>query len=215
MSNLPSIDMNRFVDLVNKYFNKNDINVIMDIGSMDGGDAVFFKKYFDHALVYSIEGLPENYDKFIKNLDDVIGIKSVMANYDGTCKYHQKNINGIHGIYDRGQSYGNKIIDLECVRLDTLCKIYNIKQPDMIKIDVEGATFDVLEGCGDLINNIKIMHIETETYPFFRNQRLHDEVCEWLSNKNFRCIDVTFAEITPKCFQSDSVWINKKFMKDL
>jgi hypothetical protein len=57
------------------------------------------------------------------------------------------------------------------------------------------------------------MHIETETSPFFKGQILHTDVCKLLEQNNFECIDITFVEITDNAFQSDSVWINKKYKK--
>ena len=31
---------------------------------------------------------------------------------------------------------------------------------------------------------------------------------------NFKLVDITFAEITKECYQSDSVWVNKNFTKN-
>jgi len=56
-------------------------------------------------------------------------------------------------------------------------KKYNIPNIDMLKIDVEGATYDLLLSLEENLSNIKIMHIETETYPFFEGQTLHNDVC--------------------------------------
>jgi hypothetical protein len=55
------------------------------------------------------------------------------------------------------------------------------------------------------------MHIETETYPFFNGQTLYIDVCQLLEKNNFECIDITFVEITQNAFQSDSVWVNKRY----
>jgi len=97
--------------------------------------------------------------------------------------------------------------------MDTIMKKNDIKSIDVIKIDVEGATLDLLQSFSDdQLQGIKIMHIETETYPFFKGQKLHEEVCAFLENNDFKCVDMTYAEITPGCYQSDSVWVNKKFI---
>ena len=56
-------------------------------------------------------------------------------------------------------------------------KKYNIPNIDILKIDVEGATYDLF-----LIKN------------------------------NFILIDITFCEITPNNYQSDSVWINNNIL---
>jgi len=92
-------------------------------------------------------------------------------------------------------------------------KKYSITEIDVIKIDVEGATLDLLQSLEDNLKNIKIMHIETETYPFFSGQKLHEDVCNFLIDNNFVLIDITFVEIIPNKYQSDSVWVNKQFIK--
>ena len=150
--------------------------------------------------------------KIIHNTQ-ITPINAVIANYDGYIKYYQKDINGIHGIYNRGDEYGNTILTLPCYKMSTIMKKYNIPHIDILKIDVEGATYDLLLSLEDLLSNIKIMHIETETYPFFQGQTLHNEVCLFLKKNNFILLDITFAEIIPNNYQSDSVWINEKFYK--
>lgn len=209
------ITMEDFYNLCNKYLETDEISVIVDAGTMDGGDALYFKNKYNNASVYAIEGLPDNYNNYLINLNNIIAINAVIANYDGNVTYYKKNINGIHGIYDRGKEYGTTTLNLPCYKLSTVMKDYNIKNIDILKIDVEGATLDLLQGLEDNLNNIKIMHIETETYPFFKGQTLHDDVCSFLINHNFQLIDITFVEIVPNKFQSDSVWINCNIMQPI
>lgn len=66
---------------------------------------------------------------------------------------------------------------------------------------------------GSILNTIKIMHIETESYPFFKGQRLHDEVINFLTENGFTLIDITSVEIVDTNQQHDSVWINNKYLK--
>jgi FkbM family methyltransferase len=208
-----SITMNNFVNLINKYIDSSHIRTIVDAGSMDGMDAFFFKSNFPHTTTYAIEGLPENCTKYLSILDNIVPINAVISSYDGTITYYQKNINGIHGIYNRGNEYGTTQLQLNCYKLSTIMKKYSITEIDVIKIDVEGATLDLLQSLEDNLKNIKIMHIETETYPFFSGQKLHEDVCNFLIDNNFVLIDITFVEIIPNKYQSDSVWVNKQFIK--
>ena len=81
-----------------------------------------------------------------------------------------------------------------------------------MKIDVEGATHDVFEGMGDLLDTVKIMHIETENIPFFAGQKkLHEDVCDYLTSKGFRCLEQRGARIENGT-QFDTVWINEKYL---
>jgi len=211
VNNRTSITMNDYIKLIKKYIDTSTISTIVDAGSMDGSDALLLKQAFSNSVAYAIEGLPNNYNNYIKDNTEIIGIECVIASYDGEITYYQKNINGIHGIYDRGSSYGTHTLTLPCFKFATIINKYNIPTIDILKIDVEGASYDLLLSLEQNIHDIKIMHIETETYPFFNGQTLHMDVCKLLEHNNFECVDIVFVEIEHNRFQSDSVWVNKKY----
>ena len=96
--------------------------------------------------------------------------------------------------------------------MKTICKNYKIDSMDLIKIDVEGATYEILESMSDFIKTIKIMHIETESYEFFKGQKLHNVVSDFLLSLGFTMIDKTDVLISGG-YQHDSVWLNNKFIK--
>lgn len=204
------INMQEYVDVVKKLFSDNEINNILEIGSLNGNDALFFKTHFPKSNVYCIEGLPENYNLYLKNLSTITPINMVVADYDGEIVFHEKNINGIHSILNRGNEYGVKKQILKCQTMETICKEYRIDSLDMLKIDVEGASYQILKSMGNMFKTIKIMHIETESYPFFEGQILHSDVSQLLSENNFVMLDITSVKIGDG-HQHDSVWINKKF----
>ncbi len=205
--------MLEFINLSNKYIKIEEIKNIMEIGSLNGVDSLFFKSKYPESNVFCIEGLPDNYDTYLKDLTTITPINIVVADYDGVITYHKKDINGIHGILDRGQQYGTKTLQLQCNTMKTICDNYKIKSLDLVKIDVEGATFEILNSMGDMLKTIKIMHIETESYPFFTNQKLHDEVYDFLINNGFTMVDFTKAPIS-KGYQHDSVWVNNNILND-
>jgi FkbM family methyltransferase len=206
------INMSSFMSLSKQYFVDKEIKNVMEIGSLNGNDSLLFKNHYPYANVFCIEGLPDNFNQYLKDLTNITPINAVIADYDGTIQYHYKNINGIHGILDRGQEYGSKVLELQCYTIKTICENYNIDSIDLVKIDVEGATYEILDSMGDMIKTIKIMHIETESYPFFKNQKLHDVVSDYLTKKGFTMVDMTSAMID-KGYQHDSVWVNNNFLK--
>ncbi len=203
---MPNINMEQFVSLVKDNFTEDEIGNIVEVGAMDGKDSAYFKLCFPNANVTAIEGLEENWKA--SKPPGVLWLNKVIASYDGKITYHVKEINGIHGIYDRGAVYGTKTRAVDCYRLDSL---FDSMSPiDMMKIDVEGATYDIFEGMGSLLDTVKIMHIETETVPYFIGQKmLHPGVHDYLTKKGFRCLIQAGAKIQ-RGIQYDSVWINEK-----
>jgi len=186
----------------------------LEIGSMDGGDCVLFKRSFPDSEVYAIEALPENYEN-IKKIKYINSIQAVISSQDENIKFHKKDINGLHGIYDRGSIYGTQVIDMPCFTLERILKENGIEKIDVMKIDVEGATFDVLKGMGNRLNEVKIMHIETESYPFFEGQKLHKDVEELLLNEGFELVQMSQVKINENGFQHDSVWVSSGLVSQL
>lgn len=207
------INMLEFINIINKYVKSYDIKVIMEIGSLDARDGQYFKLIYPNSTVYCIEGLKDNYDKYMSHLTDIIPINTIISDYDGTIDYYKKKINGIHGILNRGDEYGDEVLEnMECQTIKTLCNKLNLTNIDIVKIDVEGATYEILKSMKDILQTIKIMHIETESYEFFKGQKLHDEVVKLLNTNNFTMLNMTSVDIEKGKEQHDSVWINNKIL---
>jgi tRNA1(Val) A37 N6-methylase TrmN6 len=77
------INMEMFVELAKQHFDESDIKNIMEIGSMNGADALFLKSQYSNSNVFCIEGLPDNYNNFLKDLKTITSINAVVADYDG------------------------------------------------------------------------------------------------------------------------------------
>jgi len=205
-----SIDMRLFVEHVRSF--PVDVECVFEVGSQDAKDAIFFKQEFPAAEVYAIEALEANYDLF-KDVEGIVPINAVVTNYDGKTVFYVKDVNGVHSVLDRGAEYGKTTVELPCFTLRTLCDGLGISSVDVMKIDVEGLTYEVLDGMGELLDSVKILHIETESFPFFRGQRLHDEVCEFMFSSGFVLVDAARTKINrhvPDGFQIDSVWLRGK-----
>ncbi len=72
------ISQNDFIQIVKSYFNNSEIKNIMEIGSLNGNDSFLYKKEFPNANIYCIEGLEENYERYLKGLTNIIPIHSIV-----------------------------------------------------------------------------------------------------------------------------------------
>lgn len=191
--------------------------IFLEIGSLHGNDTKFVKDNYPNSRCIAVEGLKENYEKYLldKRKYNIEVYNKCIASYNGTITFFKKNIleSGIHGIYNRGDKYGTDKNIVECNTLETFCTKNNIKKCDVMKIDVEGATFDILSTSLDVLKNTKVIHIETEDYPFFEGQKLDEDVSSILIENNWECILKTGYNPQIEGKQYDSVWINKNFLK--
>ena len=139
------------------------------------------------------------------------------ANVGTEIIFHEKNglESGIHGIYNRGDKYGVKRHEYECVKFSTFCNSNKINTIDIMKIDIEGATYDILYdmSTNNILKGVKLLHIETESFPYFEGQKLDKDCCDILENNNFKCIMKSGYNPTKDGEQFDSVWINKSYLK--
>lgn len=199
--------MDDFLILINENIDPSEIEYIVEVGCLNAADSMFFKEKFPAANVYAIEGLPDNYEKYLKKNTLINTYNTVICDYVGEIEYFVKSINGIHGIYDRGKRYGTKKITSPCTTLDKFCEENNIPRIDILKIDVEGATLNVLRGMVNILPKVKIMHLETEKGELFEGQALHDEIEKYLTERTFKMISLSQYEPEPNKPQCDSVWI--------
>lgn len=207
------IPMIEFANAIKSVFKHDDIFNFIEIGCLDAKDSIFIKSQFRNCKPYAIEGLQDNYEKYLKKLPYIQTFNIIINEYDGVTNFHQKDINGLHSIFNRGYEYGeNILVNKPCKTLKTFAIENNILFLDVLKIDVEGATFEVLKGAQEMLDTIKIMHIETEDADLFKGQKLHDKVVQFIENK-FKMIDISKVVIQTDRHQYDSIWINKKLIK--
>ncbi len=131
---------------IEKYFNKSH-GVFIDVGAFIGEWSILLAKYLKNGKIISIEAHPENYRLLLKNihensLSNVIPLHIAAWNKKKKLKLfvherpcHSLKIKGKDFIIVNGETIDN-IVKKFCKRLPVT----------FIKIDVEGAEVEVIEG---------------------------------------------------------------------
>lgn len=203
------LTMRRLVDVLREHdVDLSVIKAIVDIGSMDGGDAVELQRLFPASQVYAIEGLRENYEKYLHHHPALRTFYAVIADHDGEVQFFEKDAQGVHSMYERVQLPTRTTWTVPCSRFDTFLREHNLPTPDLVKIDVEGATYDVLVGFGEVLKVVKVLQVETETKEWFQGQKLQGEVFRLLEENGF---ELVFLQ---RCCegQYDSVFVHTSFL---
>ena len=76
------------------------------------------------------------------------------------------------------------IKDIQTITLDEFCEKEKIKFLDFIKIDVQGAELDVLQGAKKSLENILCIITEVEFIDHYIDQPLYGDICSYLSNND-------------------------------
>lgn len=176
--------------------------VYLDIGAGDGYDCAKVKSFFPDCRCVAIDPVAPWCDES----ETVDRYRDVIAAENDYRVFHVKSIPGIHGLYSRESHVTDKALALPARRLDHFCEREGIKNIDAMKIDVEGAAWDVLMGAGDLLDTVKIIHVETEWLPLFKGQQLEVEVFRLLGQSGMKKIWENRVE---DLGQGDSIWVRQ------
>ena len=104
------------------------------------------------------------------------------------------------------QDYVDVVVNV--VRMDYIIDNYSIQEIDICKIDVEGFTFEVLNGFGNKLSTVKSFQLENERGPVFGNeQKMFMDTCKFLCNNGFTLLN--YIDWGAQC---DSLWIRNDML---
>jgi FkbM family methyltransferase len=176
------------------------INVVCDVGSMNGKDALAFRRASPRATVFAFEPNPENVrlmsaDSALR--EQHIEIVPLAVNHsDGKSEFFvvradYSTINdwrGMSSLYRRPyEAELLSTVPVETTRLDTF--FADKRRPGMrigLWVDVEGKSYEAVEGASGLLNDIQLLHVEVETSPYINpGQKLYRDVLTLLRSMGF------------------------------
>ena len=167
-----------------------DANIIFDVGSNVGVYTCLFSKFYPNSKIYSFEPVFQNYETLIQNVN-LNNLKNVTCfnfgfleqekNHDLSCPLDRAEENS--GLYSTKITDGRNKVSSHFFNLGDWCVKNNIV-PDLLKIDVEGAEFEIISSSICIIPEIKYLIIEDN--PSFAS--LHRKSLRSLLELNFDVI---------------------------
>lgn len=76
-------------------------------------------------------------------------------------------------------------ISTDCFSLDSV----DVPDVDFLKIDIQGAEYDVIEGASSCMSSALGLELEVEFVELYKDQPLFGDVCKTLSQRDFEFID--------------------------
>jgi FkbM family methyltransferase len=218
---------NRWLDSVivayKKYYG-NVAPIVMDIGTRDGDDAQFFYERLEVSKVYAFDANPKAVAKTKEQYPDFKVFELAVSNYDGKTSFMavdsgDRNVDGCSSIYaekiisNEGGNFEDKYeeIEVDVTRMDTFLKKYKLDKSliSIVKVDIEGFTYECIEGFGDCVKNVLIFHLETErdaTHPIHKN---NIQVATLMRELGFVLVDLSYEW---GYGIQDQVWVNKELV---
>lgn len=188
----------QFARLVQKYVT--DTPVLYEIGAFDGHDVTLFLEVIPEAKVVAFEASPYTFDMYLSNAP-FQAYNIAVGNKTGKTTFYESHERTISSLYPRSE-YQWKQVTVPETTLDDFIQSHSVPVPTVVKIDAEGATYDVLLGMTKTLPTVKVLYLETEDHPYWEGQKLHEEVVTLLPD--YECI--LFHDNN---HQFDSIWIRK------
>lgn len=146
-----------FIDEVYKFNSLNDKPLIIDCGSNIGMSVIFFKRLFPKAKVIGFEPDPEIFEFLESNIHNF-----------GLCNVELINkavwIKEDQVYFQPDGSLGGHLTtdqDKNTIMVDTVRLKEFLNEPvDFLKIDIEGAEYEVLQDCADKLVNVHDIFVE-------------------------------------------------------
>jgi FkbM family methyltransferase len=187
----------------------------MEIGSRDGHDTKHVADYWNlnPKDCYIIEAYPALCDRIKAQYPEFNTFGFAASNKIGTVEFNAvplteaDNNVGISSILECvAYAVESEKISVKANTISNFLNTLRLTGIDLVKIDVEGFTQEVLYGFGNKLKNIKAIQVETEKSEMWKGQKIHDDIVEFMESKGFTLLSKYDAWGN----QNDCLFINNK-----
>jgi FkbM family methyltransferase len=173
--------------LVHKLKHHNfDIKNILDIGAHKGEWTKKFREYFPDVHSLMIEANP-NHAEFLQHVGE-FKIALLGKNNEEVDYYECTDVQNNHGngIYKENTNVPFKAKKRKMVTLESLVS----GQFDLIKMDVQGAELDIIQGSPSIIHNTKYLWLEVNVHNYNIGAPRAGQIIAYLDQIGFEIFDV-------------------------
>jgi FkbM family methyltransferase len=188
------IVMTRHEDVIIEYFRPKEGDIVVDIGAYIGLYTIIASKRVGaNGKVIAIEADPSNFELLNRNikvnqLTNIISLNNAVYSKETKLKLYLPGEELGHTTYntvmsDRAKNE-DKFVEVSANTLDYLLQLKEITDVNWVKIDVEGAEFEVLKGAHNLLLNSRNIVILMEVHGSTNDYRLKLE--EFIRSYNLK-----------------------------
>tara|TARA_R110002074_G_scaffold127756_4_gene267514 strand:- start:787 stop:1434 length:648 start_codon:yes stop_codon:yes gene_type:complete len=192
---------------------------VLEIGSRDGIDPHILSNIFgiSEDNIFIIEPHPKSFLSICETYPNSKNYNLALFNKNEDREFImlERDV-GISSLLGRVDSFYERTphqkIKVECLRGDTFLQKNKLETLsfDLCKLDVEGATYQVLEGFGNLLTQIKSFHLECEYKEIWKDQAVYSQIKELMTSKGYTLL---YEEnLSNMNVQSDSIWVLNEYV---
>lgn len=180
------------------YYKTKNSDVVLDAGANVGHLSIFFsKKVGITGQIHSFEPDKYNIEDFQKNIQLNKGVENnifihdlLLWNENKMVDFEEAGSVGSSAVWFSGK---NKLVKKRAVTIDSWVAENNIKQLNFIKMDIEGAEIEALDGCIDTIKKLK-PNFAIASYHIVNGEPTYIKVESFFKRMNYNYKTVTFRD---------------------
>lgn len=182
-----------FICSISGYIKKykiKDGDYIIDVGAYVGSFTIYAAKIIGNSgKIIAFEPDKPNFDKLaynikLNNLDNVIVINKGLWNENKELEFDSQNNAGSSVVLSKDNIKG-KVMYYKFVKLDDELKKLNINKVDFIKMDIEGAEIEAIEGCKNILKNNNV-NLAIASYHIRNGEKTYKKLEHILNNLGYK-----------------------------
>jgi FkbM family methyltransferase len=199
------------------------IETILDIGANSGHFALAINTILPNAKIYSFEPLPECFEDLQSQTKNILNIQAfniALGDHSGSLAFRRNAHNLSSSFLEMTdlhktafpETVDSEVTEVMIERLDDFAQTLKVKNPLLVKIDVQGFEDQVLAGGMRTITQANVIIIETSFCPLYENQPLFDDIYLILKNHNYLyagALESLRDPLSGRILQEDSIFIKK------
>ena len=168
-------------------------DTVIDIGAHVGVFTVWAATQYPASRIVAVEPLPDSFAVLRKNCQDsrlttVDLLQSACGSRTGTAQLYSRgptSMNTLYTIDALGSSF-RALSNVPVISLDDLLERFQIERPSLLKLDCEGAEYEILMNASDTTLR-RLRHIVME-YHIGLNSQSPQALARFLNEKGFETV---------------------------
>jgi FkbM family methyltransferase len=193
---------------------------VIDVGANKGQFSLFSSVQWPNAEIISFEPIPSQADKFEKVLGQRAQLHRLgLGSATSTLSLHlasrtdsssflplSENQKQIFRMEETGS------IDVPVRRLDDVLAPSDIQSPALLKIDVQGFEYQVIEGMIGIRDCVKWIYVEASFVELYQGQVLHDDLVNHIRTLGYEHLSSSnlSSDLSGNPIQADLLFISNQ-----
>jgi len=191
---------------------KHELKTVIDIGASNGQWTALMLDYYPHCDYLLIEAQPvheEDLRQFCAEHKNVDYLLAAAGEKEGEINF---NTNDPFGGRASLTPYAENNITVPVTTVDRAIELKKLQGPYLLKLDTHGFEIPIFKGAEAVLAETEVIIVECYNFKIAPECLLFHEMCSYLEEKNFRCVDmvdVMHRTYDKALWQMDLVFVRK------